>query len=222
VHPPKVSTFDVPARVNIDNKGLVRPVDEYRETPFGLYMSRAMVNRSTADWMQTWLLPELGIAVTDWWWKPGHVRDQDFYVDICDIARDGDRWTLTARTGATDGKSTGTRVSETAGKWPSCRTVARMTIVCNPASRGSAAGVMRKMTSSCPGTSTTGSAVRRLVWSSESLSSSFAGSGSFGERVTRRCTSNGSPGRATRPRDVCDSLRSAPSIPMVMKPVSAL
>ncbi len=75
--------------MNIDNKGLVRPVDEYRETPFGLYMSRPMVNRPTADWMQTWLLPELGIAVTDWWWKPGHSRDQDFYLDICDIVRDG-------------------------------------------------------------------------------------------------------------------------------------
>jgi uncharacterized protein len=95
VHPPKVSTFDVPGRVNIDNKGLVRPVDEYRETPFGLYMSRPMVNRPTADWMQTWLLPELGIAVTDWWWKPGHSRDQDFYLDICEIVRQGDRWILT-------------------------------------------------------------------------------------------------------------------------------
>jgi uncharacterized protein len=95
VHPPKVSTFDVPARVNIDNKGLVRPVDEYRETPFGLYMSRAMVNRPTADWVQTWLLPELGIAVTDWWWTPGHTRDQDFYLDIGTIERHGDRWTLT-------------------------------------------------------------------------------------------------------------------------------
>jgi uncharacterized protein len=95
VHPPKVSTFDVPARVNIDNKGLVRPVDEYRETPFGLYMSRAMVNRPTAHWVQTWLLPELGIAVTDWWWSPGHTRDQDFYLDIGTIERHGDRWTLT-------------------------------------------------------------------------------------------------------------------------------
>lgn len=94
VHSPKVSTFDVPARVNIDNKGVVRPVDEYRETPFGLYMSRAMVARPTADWVQTWLLPELGLAVTDWWWKPGFARDQDFYLDICAITRTGARWTL--------------------------------------------------------------------------------------------------------------------------------
>lgn len=95
MHPPKVSTFDVPGRVNIDNKGEARLVDEYRETPFGLYMSRPMVDRPTANWMQTWLLPELGIAVTVWSWTAGHARDQDFYVDICDIVRHGDRWTLT-------------------------------------------------------------------------------------------------------------------------------
>ena len=95
VHPPKTVTFDVPARVNIDTKGFVRPVDEYRTTAFGLYMSRAMVARPTAHWVQTWLLPDLGLAVTDWWWNPGHERDQDFYLDVCDIARDGGRWVLT-------------------------------------------------------------------------------------------------------------------------------
>ena len=95
VHPPKTVTFDVPARVNIDTKGNARPVDEYRTTAFGLYMSRAMVARPTAHWVQTWLLPDLGLAVTDWWWNPGHERDQDFYLDVCDIARDGGRWVLT-------------------------------------------------------------------------------------------------------------------------------
>jgi uncharacterized protein len=95
VHPPKIATFDVPTRVNTDTKGIDRTVDEYRETPFGLYMSRAMVGRPTAHWVQCWLLPELGLCVTDWWWNPGHVRDQDFYLDVCDIRRHGDRWVLT-------------------------------------------------------------------------------------------------------------------------------
>jgi len=95
VHPPKTSTFDLAAGVNIDSKGCARVVDEYRLTPFGLYMSRAMVDRPTAHWVEAWLLPELGICVTDWWWNPGHTRDQDFYLDICEIARDGDRWLLT-------------------------------------------------------------------------------------------------------------------------------
>jgi uncharacterized protein len=95
MHPPKRSTFDVPAMVNIDNKGESRVVDEYRETAFGLYMSRAMVARRSAHWMESWLLPELGLCVTDWWWRPGHEREQDYYLDICEITRDGGRWLLT-------------------------------------------------------------------------------------------------------------------------------
>jgi predicted RNA-binding protein associated with RNAse of E/G family len=95
VHPPKTATFDVPRRLNIDPKGIAREVDEYRETPFGLYMSRAMVNRPTAHWVESWLLPDLGLCVTDWWWNPGHVRHQDFYLDICDIVREDGRYVLT-------------------------------------------------------------------------------------------------------------------------------
>jgi len=95
VHPPKIVTFDVTARTNTDTKGVVRPVDEYRVTPFGLYMSRAIVGRPTAHWIECWLLPDLGLCVTDWWWNPGHERQQDFYLDICEIVRAGDRWRLT-------------------------------------------------------------------------------------------------------------------------------
>ncbi len=95
MHPPKISSFDVPALVNIDNKGIARAVDEFRVTPFGLYMSRAIVDRETTHWVESWLLPDLGLCVTDWWWKPGHARDQDFYLDVCEIIRDRDRWLLT-------------------------------------------------------------------------------------------------------------------------------
>ncbi|GAA1329962.1 DUF402 domain-containing protein [Pseudonocardia xinjiangensis] len=95
MHPPKISTFDVPAALNIDTKGVPRPVDEYRITPFGLYMSRPMIDRPTAHWVQSWLLPDIGLCVTDWCWNPGHHRDQDFYLDVCDIVRDGERWVLT-------------------------------------------------------------------------------------------------------------------------------
>ena len=95
MHPPKTVLFDLAAGTNIDTKGCARAVDEYRLTPFGLYMSRAIVDRSTAYWIQSWLLPDLGLCVTDWWWNPGHHRDQDFYLDVCEIERDGDRWRLT-------------------------------------------------------------------------------------------------------------------------------
>ena len=95
MHAPKIVSFDVAARESVDNKGFVRAVAEYRTAPFGLYMSRAMVGRASAHWMRSWLLPELGLAVTDFSWNPGHERDQDFYLDVCEIERDGDRWRLT-------------------------------------------------------------------------------------------------------------------------------
>jgi predicted RNA-binding protein associated with RNAse of E/G family len=92
MHPPKVETFDVRAGTNIDPKGFIRPVDEYRVEPFGLYLGRRMQDHPRMEWVESWLLPELGIRVTDWWWRPGHERDQDFYLDIVDIRRDGDIW----------------------------------------------------------------------------------------------------------------------------------
>ena len=95
MHPPKIVTFDVPAGVSVDNKGYVRTVERYATTSFGLYMSRPMVGRASAHWMRSWLLPTLGLAVTDFSWNPGHERDQDFYLDVCEIERDGDRWRLT-------------------------------------------------------------------------------------------------------------------------------
>lgn len=95
MHPPKVSRFDVRAGVNVDNKGISRTVDTFRVEPYGLYMSRAMVDRPTATWIESWLLPGLGVCVTDWWWRPGHERDQDYYLDIAEIVPDGDTWVLT-------------------------------------------------------------------------------------------------------------------------------
>lgn len=95
MHPPKILTFDVPGRVNIDSKGNRRVVEEYRVAPFGLYMSRAMVARPSTRWIQSWLLPELGLCVTDFSWNPGHERDQNFYLDVCTIVRDDDTWRLT-------------------------------------------------------------------------------------------------------------------------------
>jgi hypothetical protein len=92
VHPPKRELFDVPSRTNTDPKGFVRPVSEYRVERFGLYMSREMLGHPKLEWVESWLLPDLGIRVTDWWFAPGHERDQDFYIDIVDIERDGDVW----------------------------------------------------------------------------------------------------------------------------------
>ena len=95
MHPPKIQTFDVATGINTDNKGIVREVAEYRVEPFGLYMSRPIVNRESATWIRAWLLPELGVCVADWEWAPGHERDQDFYLDIAEVERGADCWRMT-------------------------------------------------------------------------------------------------------------------------------
>jgi hypothetical protein len=92
VHPPKVETFDVPALTNTDPKGFIRPVREYRTEPFGLYLARSFEDHPRVDGIESWLLPELGIRVTDWWWRPGQERDQDFYIDIVDIECRDEIW----------------------------------------------------------------------------------------------------------------------------------
>ena len=94
VHPPKIESFDLRAGTNVDPKGISRPVQTYREEPFGLYMSRPMIGHPWCTWVESWLLPELGLRVTDWWWKPGLEREQDFYLDVVDIER-GPVWRST-------------------------------------------------------------------------------------------------------------------------------
>jgi predicted RNA-binding protein associated with RNAse of E/G family len=92
IHPPKTEIFDLEARTNIDSKKLVREVDEYRVESFGLYMARSMVDHPRATAVESWLLPELGLRVTDWVWRPGTEQDQDFYLDIVDIEHDETQW----------------------------------------------------------------------------------------------------------------------------------
>ncbi|EME65163.1 DUF402 domain-containing protein [Amycolatopsis decaplanina] len=95
LHPPKVEYFDPAAKTNTDPKGVVRAVDEYREEPFGLYMARPTPGRAQFHYIESWLLPDLGLRITDFWFTPGHERDQDFYLDVVDIRREDGIWVAT-------------------------------------------------------------------------------------------------------------------------------
>lgn len=95
LHPPKVEIFDPAARANIDPKGIVREVEEYREEPFGLYLARPAPGRAQFHYLESWLVPGLGLRFTDFWFSPGHERDQDFYLDVVRVRRDGPRWVAT-------------------------------------------------------------------------------------------------------------------------------
>lgn len=92
IHPPKRETFDVAARTNTDPKGIERAVDIYEVQPWGLYMARPTPGRAQFHYLESWLLPALHLRVTVFHFNPGHERDQDFYLDVGDYTRDGDRW----------------------------------------------------------------------------------------------------------------------------------
>ncbi|OLT43985.1 DUF402 domain-containing protein [Saccharomonospora sp. CUA-673] len=92
MHPPKCETFDVAAGTNTDPKGIVREVEEYRVEPFGLYLARPTPGRPQFHYLESWLLPDLDLRITDFWFNPGHERDQDFYLDVVSITRGDDVW----------------------------------------------------------------------------------------------------------------------------------
>ena len=82
IHAPKHETFDLIARTNTDPKGIVRAVDVYTVEPWGLYMARPTPGRAQFHYMESWLLPSLGLRATVFHFNPGHERDQDYYLDV--------------------------------------------------------------------------------------------------------------------------------------------
>ena len=57
-------------------------MDVYTVRPWGLYMARPTPGRSQFHYIQSWLLPSLGLRVTIFHFNPGHERAQDYYLDV--------------------------------------------------------------------------------------------------------------------------------------------
>lgn len=93
MHPPKRETFDLSARTNTDPKGIVRAVDEYVVRPWGLYLARPTPGRAQFHYLESWLLPALGLRATVFHFNPGHERDQDFYLDVGEYTPGPEVWT---------------------------------------------------------------------------------------------------------------------------------
>jgi uncharacterized protein len=70
----------------------VRAVDVYLTRPWGLYMARPTPGRAQFHYLESWLLPTLGLRANIFHWNPGHEREQDFYLDIAEITVAGDIW----------------------------------------------------------------------------------------------------------------------------------
>ncbi|MGW6374749.1 DUF402 domain-containing protein [Rhodococcus sp. NPDC055112] len=81
VHAPKIESFSLADKTNTDPKGFVRPVDHYRLEPWGLYMARTS-DHAHFHYLESWLLPDLGLRASIFHYHPFHARDQNHYVDI--------------------------------------------------------------------------------------------------------------------------------------------
>jgi predicted RNA-binding protein associated with RNAse of E/G family len=92
IHAPKHETFDLAARTNTDPKGIVRAVDEYAVHPWGLYVARPTPGRAQFHYLESWLLPSLGLRATVFHFNPGHERDQDYYLDVGEYTPGPDVW----------------------------------------------------------------------------------------------------------------------------------
>jgi len=60
----------------------VRAVDEYVVHPWGLYVARPTPGRAEFHYLESWLLPSLGLRATVFHVNPGHERDHDYYLDV--------------------------------------------------------------------------------------------------------------------------------------------
>lgn len=60
----------------------MRAVDEYTVRPWGLYMARPTPGRAQFHYLESWLLPSLGLRASVFHFNPGHERDQNYYLDV--------------------------------------------------------------------------------------------------------------------------------------------
>ncbi|GAA4389701.1 GNAT family N-acetyltransferase [Tsukamurella soli] len=91
LHPPKQESFDTVELVNVDPKGIARPVETFREEAFGLYLARP-ADHPRFGYLESWLLPAQHLRANIFHFRPGVERDQRVYLDVARIWRDGPVW----------------------------------------------------------------------------------------------------------------------------------
>lgn len=90
-HPVKVERHDTQAGLHHTNTG-IRPVQAYRETPHGLFVTRPFAKHPRIRHWQAHLLPDLHLVVCRYDFHGA--REHDYYVDVVTITRHGDVWTV--------------------------------------------------------------------------------------------------------------------------------
>ena len=70
----------------------MRAVDEYTVKPWGLYMARPTPGRAQFHYLESWLLPSLGLRASIFHFNPGYESDQDYYLDVGRYTPGPDIW----------------------------------------------------------------------------------------------------------------------------------
>ncbi|MDT5147696.1 MAG: uncharacterized protein QOC58_2341 [Mycobacterium sp.] len=70
----------------------MRAVDEYLLRPWGLYVARPTPGRAQFHYLESWLLPSVGLRATVFHFNPGFERDHDYYLDVGDYTPGPDAW----------------------------------------------------------------------------------------------------------------------------------
>jgi predicted RNA-binding protein associated with RNAse of E/G family len=70
----------------------VRVVDVYTVQPWGLYMARPAPGRTQFHYLESWLLPSLGLRATVFHFNPGHEQDYDYYLDVGEFISGPNVW----------------------------------------------------------------------------------------------------------------------------------
>jgi uncharacterized protein len=70
----------------------VRVVDVYTVQPWGLYMARPTPGRAQFHYLESWLLPSLGLRATVFHFNPGHEQDYDYYLDVGEFISGPNVW----------------------------------------------------------------------------------------------------------------------------------
>ncbi|MFC5937897.1 DUF402 domain-containing protein [Corynebacterium choanae] len=91
LHPVKEETFHPIDGTNVDPKGYRRLVDVFKTTDFGLYMARKATHPKFG-YLESWLLPALGIRANIFHFRDGVEVSQDFYFDVVDITNEDGVW----------------------------------------------------------------------------------------------------------------------------------
>jgi predicted RNA-binding protein associated with RNAse of E/G family len=60
--------------------------------PWGLYVARPTPGRAQFHYLESWLLPSLGLRATAFHFNSGHERDYDHYLDVGEFTPSPDVW----------------------------------------------------------------------------------------------------------------------------------